>query len=141
MKISGGVLLACVMSGCVIPGLACGVDWDRYGGPGGRQFTELSRIAPAPVPNFEWGVPNMGGPLLTASGLVVIGAAAEHALRIFDVRTGRELWFQRLPAAAAATPMSYEVDGVQYIAIVAGGHDQLGLKRGDYLLAFRLRKQ
>lgn len=99
----------------------------------------IADIAPAPVPDFEWGVPNMGGPLLTASGLIVIGAAAEHALRIFDTRTGKQLWHQRLPAAAMATPMSYQVDGVQHIVIAAGGHDGLGLKRGDYLLAFRLR--
>ncbi|MFV2089801.1 MAG: pyrroloquinoline quinone-dependent dehydrogenase, partial [Pseudomonadales bacterium] len=51
----------------------------------------ITDIAPAPVPNFEWGVPNMGGPLLTRSGLIVIGAAAEHALRIFDTQTGEEL--------------------------------------------------
>lgn len=99
----------------------------------------ITDIAPAPVPNFEWGVPNMGGPLVTRSGLIVIGAAAEHALRIFDTRTGEQLWHQRLPAAALATPMSYEVDGVQYLAIAAGGHDQLGLDRGDFLMAFRLQ--
>jgi len=95
-------------------------------------------LAPAIVPNFEWGVPGMGGPLLTGSGLIVIGAVAEHALRIFDTETGSELWYQRLPAAAIATPMSYEVDGVQYIAVAVGGHDALGLERGDYLMTFRL---
>ena len=98
----------------------------------------IADIAPAPVPNFKWGVPNMGGPMVTGSGLIVIGAAAEHVLRIFDTQTGEELWGHDLPAAALATPMSYEVDGVQYIAIAAGGHDQLGLERGDYLIAFRL---
>ncbi|MCZ6620058.1 MAG: pyrroloquinoline quinone-dependent dehydrogenase, partial [Gammaproteobacteria bacterium] len=98
----------------------------------------IADIAPAPVPNFEWGVPGMGGPLLTKSGLTVIGAAAEHALRVFDTRTGAKLWERRLPAAAMATPMSYEIDGVQYIAVAAGGHDQLGLDPGDYLIAFRL---
>jgi len=98
----------------------------------------IADIAPAPVPNFAWGVPGMGGPLLTKSGLIVIGAAAEHALRVFATRTGAKLWEQRLPAAAMATPMSYEVDGVQYFAVAAGGHDQLGLEPGDYLIAFRL---
>ena len=99
----------------------------------------VTDVAPAPVPNFEWGVPNMGGPLITASGLIVIGAAAEHALRMFDIQTGEELFHQRLPAAALATPMSYEVAGDQYIVIAAGGHDQLGLSRGDSLVAFRLK--
>ncbi len=69
----------------------------------------------------------------------MVGAAAEHALRIFDTQTCKELWYQRLPAAALATPMSYQVDGVQYIAVAGGGHDALlGLERGDYLMAFRL---
>lgn len=96
-------------------------------------------LAPAFVPNFNWGVPNMGGPMVTASGLVVIGAAAEHTLRIFDVSTGEELWSHRLPAPAMATPMSYEVGGVQYIAVSAGGHDMLDTVRGDYLMSFRLK--
>ena len=101
----------------------------------------IADIAPAPVPNFEWGVLGMGGPLLTKSGLVVIGAAAEHTLRVFDTRTGAKLWEHRLPAAAMATPMSYEINGVQYIAVAAGGHDQLGLEPGDHLIAFRLLGQ
>ncbi len=99
----------------------------------------ITDLAPAPVPNFEWGVPNLGGALITASGLVVIGAAAEHALRMFDIESGEELFHRRLPAAALATPMSYEVNGNQYIVIAAGGHDQLGLSRGDSLVAFRLK--
>ncbi|ALO45789.1 pyrroloquinoline quinone-dependent dehydrogenase [Pseudohongiella spirulinae] len=95
-------------------------------------------LAPAPVPNFAWGVPNMGGPLITASGLIVIGAAAEHSLRIFDLMTGEQLWEYRLPAPAMATPMSYELDGVQYIAVAVGGHGQLDTVMGDYVMAFRL---
>lgn len=95
-------------------------------------------LAPAFVPNFRWGVPNLGGPLLTGSGLIVIGAAAEHALRIFDIHTGKELWHHRLPAAAMATPMSYELDGKQYIVVAAGGHSELGTAPGDHLMAFRL---
>lgn len=96
-------------------------------------------LAPAVVPNFNWGVPGMGGPMVTKSGLIVIGAAAEHVLRIFDIESGVELWSERLPAAALATPMSYEVDNQQYIAIAVGGHDQLGLERGDYLISFKIR--
>lgn len=96
-------------------------------------------LAPAFVPNFKWGVPSMGGPMVTASGLIVIGAAAEHKLRIFDITTGEEIWSYDLPAAALATPMSYEINGAQYIAVAVGGHDQLGLERGDYLMSFKLR--
>ena len=90
------------------------------------------------VPNLNWGVPNLGGALMTGSGLVVIGAAAEHVLRIFRTETGEMIWSTKLPAAAMSTPMSYQIDGKQYIAVVAGGHDQLDMKRGDYLLVYSL---
>jgi quinoprotein glucose dehydrogenase len=96
-------------------------------------------LAPKAVPNLNWGVPNLGGAMLTGSGLIVIGAAAEHTLRIFQTETGEQIWSTDLPAAAMSTPMSYELDGKQYIAVVAGGHDQLGMQRGDYLLVYGLR--
>ena len=98
----------------------------------------IADLAPAIVPNLNWGVPNMGGALLTGSGLLVIGAATEHTLRIFDTENGSELWRYRLPTAAMATPMSYEINGVQYIAVAVGGHEMLGMAAGDYLMAFRL---
>jgi quinoprotein glucose dehydrogenase len=96
-------------------------------------------LAPGIVPNFNWGAPGMGGPMLTASGLIVIGAVSEHVLRIFDLNSGEELWSHDLPAAAMALPMTYEHEGEQYIAIVAGGHDNLEMPRGDYLFAFKLQ--
>ncbi|MDP3516392.1 MAG: pyrroloquinoline quinone-dependent dehydrogenase [Pseudohongiella sp.] len=98
----------------------------------------IADLAPAFVPNFKWGVPNIGGAMVTASGLVVIGAATEHLLRIFDIHSGEELWSHRLPTSANATPMSYAVDGVQYIAIAVGGHEGLGTQAGDYLMAFKI---
>lgn len=98
-------------------------------------------LAPPVVPNFEWGVPNMGGALLTGSGLVVVGAAAEHTLRLLDAGTGAQLWQHRLPAPAMATPMSFEIGGTQYLVIAVGGHGALGTERGDYLMAFRLRPE
>jgi quinoprotein glucose dehydrogenase len=98
----------------------------------------IADIAPAPVPNFAWGVPNIGGPLLTASGLVFIGAAAEYTFRAMDVRTGAELWRADLPTSANATPISYEVDGRQYVVIAVGGHGGLPVDRGDALMAFAL---
>lgn len=100
----------------------------------------VADLAPALVPNFEWGVPNLGGALMTGSGLVVIGAAAEHALRIFDTESGEKLWEERMPAGPLAVPMSYELDGRQFIVVAAGGHGQLGLERGDYVVAFALEK-
>jgi quinoprotein glucose dehydrogenase len=84
------------------------------------------------------GVPNMGGPLATAGGLVFIGATTDDYLRAFDSATGAELWKARLPAGAQATPMSYAVGGRQYVVVAAGGHAKLGTTRGDYVLAYAL---
>ena len=53
------------------------------------------------------GTPNLGGPIVTAGGLVFIGAAMDDCLRAFDIETGRELWKGRLPAGGQATPMTY----------------------------------
>ncbi len=84
------------------------------------------------------GVPNLGGPISTASGLVFIGAAMDNYLRAFDAKTGAELWKGRLPAGGQATPMTYMWKGKQYVVIAAGGHEKLGSKRGDQLIAFTL---
>ncbi len=84
------------------------------------------------------GVPNAGGPLATASGLVFIGATLDDRFRAFDVATGQELWNTRLPRGGMATPMSYMVNGKQYVVIAAGGHGKMGIPLGDYLIAFAL---
>ncbi len=100
----------------------------------------IKDLAPKIVPNLRWGVPNLGGAMLTGSGLLVIGAAAEHKLRIFQTETGREIWSTNLPVAAMSTPMSYQLDDKQYIAVVAGGNDMLDMKRGDYVIAYGLKE-
>jgi quinoprotein glucose dehydrogenase len=86
------------------------------------------------------GTPNLGGPLVTASGLVFIGATTDFFLRAFDEATGRELWKARLPTAGHATPMTYRLreDSKQYVVIAAGGHGILGTPPGDALIAFAL---
>jgi quinoprotein glucose dehydrogenase len=84
------------------------------------------------------GTPNVGGPIVTASGLVFIGAAMDNYLRAFDVRTGAELWKGRLPSGGQATPMTYTWKGRQYVLIAAGGHAGLNTKRGDTVVAFAL---
>lgn len=98
----------------------------------------IEDLAPAPVPNFAWGVPNLGGAVVTASGLVIIGSAADFYLRIFDLMTGKELWQARLPTSANSTPATFSVAGTQYIVAAVGGHSELGSPRGDYLMAWRL---
>jgi quinoprotein glucose dehydrogenase len=94
-------------------------------------------IAPVPIP-WKLGTPNLGGPLVTGGGLVFIGAAADDYLRAFDVETGEELWKGRLPAGGQATPMTYVVDGRQYVLISAGGYGRGPMTLGDAIVAYRL---
>jgi quinoprotein glucose dehydrogenase len=89
---------------------------------------------------IHWGTPNAGGPIITASGLVFIGAAMDNYLRAFAIDTGEELWKGRLPAGGQATPMTYRLreDGKQYVVIAAGGHGRMGTTLGDAVVAFAL---
>ena len=85
----------------------------------------------------DWGSPNLGGPIVTAGGVVFIAAALDRALHAFDIETGRELWRGALPASGKATPMSYRLaSGEQYVVVTAGGGDVWG--KGDHVVAFRL---
>ncbi|MGH7541316.1 MAG: PQQ-binding-like beta-propeller repeat protein, partial [Gemmatimonadota bacterium] len=80
-----------------------------------------------------------GGPIVTAGGLLFIGATPDQRLRALDAATGDELWSAALPAAAMATPMTYRgADGRQYVVVAAGGHGKRGLPPGDYVVAFAL---
>ncbi len=94
--------------------------------------------APAIVPNIKYGMPNLGGSIVTASGLIFVAAATDNYLRAFNINSGEELWRGRLPAGGQATPMTYTIDGKQYVVIAAGGHGGLGTKIGDALVAFAL---
>ena len=86
----------------------------------------------------SWGSPNLGGPIITAGGLVFIGASLDRRLHAFDIETGRELWSGPLPQSAKATPMSYQLSsGEQFVAVVVGGGGAWGT--GDYVVAFRRR--
>lgn len=82
------------------------------------------------------GLPNLGGPIITAGGVTFIGATFDHFLRAFDVATGRELWRGALPAGARATPMTYQAGGRQFVVIAVGGGDEWGT--GDYVVSFTL---
>jgi quinoprotein glucose dehydrogenase len=87
----------------------------------------------------DWGSPNLGGPIVTAGGLVFIGAALDSALHAFDIDTGRQIWNGPLPSSGKATPMSYQLaSGEQFVAIAAGGGGAWGA--GDHVVAFRVRR-
>jgi quinoprotein glucose dehydrogenase len=85
------------------------------------------------------GTLSMGGPMVTGGGLIFIAATiTEQKLRAYDVENGRELWSGGLPASAQSTPMTYSINGKQYVVICAGGHGKVGSKMGDSVVAFAL---
>jgi quinoprotein glucose dehydrogenase len=104
----------------------------------------LGPMLPAGVDSAQaaaLGSVNLGGAISTAGGVVFIGAALNHALRAYDVETGRELWKGKLPAGAKATPMTFRGprDGRQYVVVAAGGDGELW-GSADAIVAFRLRR-
>lgn len=95
----------------------------------------FEELAERGIPNS--GTENYGGPVVTAGGLIFIGASVDGYFRAFDKTTGEEVWKYKLPAAGMATPCTYEVDGKQYIVVAAGGGKNTKL-RGDAYVAFAL---
>jgi quinoprotein glucose dehydrogenase len=104
-----------------------------------RWQVPLGEMAPGkPVPA---GAVNLGGPILTAGGLVFIASTYDPFMRAFDVQTGKEIWKAQLPTSGHAMPMTYQMraNGKQYVAIAAGGHAKLDEEpQGDSLVAFTL---
>ena len=88
-------------------------------------------------PDLGFGAISYGGPVVTASGLVFIAATPDRKFRAYDTRDGTVLWETELSAAGYSTPAVYMVDGVQYVAISAGGGRQ-GPPAGSDYFAFRL---
>lgn len=96
------------------------------------EFEELTKRG---IP--QTGTENYGGPVVTRGGLIFIAATQDEKFRAFDKHTGEVLWETDLPAGGYATPCTYEVNGVQYVAVPAGG-GKMGTKSGDAYVAFRL---
>jgi quinoprotein glucose dehydrogenase len=105
--------------------------WDVPLGDPAALKPEAGALSKTPL-----GTPNLGGPIVTAGGIAFIGATMDHALRAFDVETGRELWKGELPGGARATPMTYAINGRQFVVISVGGSEEWG--KGDYVIAFAL---
>jgi quinoprotein glucose dehydrogenase len=96
---------------------------------------ELPELTERGIP--PTGTENYGGPVVTAGGLIFIGATKDEKFRAFDKRTGKVLWETTLPAGGYATPATYEAHGKQYVVIAAGG-GKMGTKSGDAYVAFAL---
>jgi quinoprotein glucose dehydrogenase len=96
-------------------------------------------LGDAPFIHVNIGMPAIGGPILTASGLTFIAASLDGRMRAFNTDSGKLLWEVKLPAGGQATPMTYSLGGRQYVVIAAGGYKS-DSPRGDYLVAYSLPK-
>ncbi|MBN9589715.1 MAG: pyrroloquinoline quinone-dependent dehydrogenase [Alphaproteobacteria bacterium] len=86
----------------------------------------------------SWGSVTLGPPIITASGLIFIGASMDSRARALDLKTGKVLWKAQLDAPAVSSPATYVYKGKQYVVFVAGGNPILMPKLGDELVAFAL---
>lgn len=83
------------------------------------------------------GTPNTGGPIVTAGGLIFIAGTDDEKIRAFNKDSGQVVWEYKLPTGAFATPITYMVEGKQYVVIAAGGV-RLGHPPGGNYIAFSL---
>jgi quinoprotein glucose dehydrogenase len=107
-----------------------------------RPLGELGRAARWPLSKMDGSAFSIGGPMITSTGLIFVGAGTDPALRAYDLGTGKELWKATLPTTANSVPMSYRLgdNGRQFVVVAAGGHFALSgmVPAGDYLMAFAL---
>ena len=108
--------------------------WDR---PLGTARKNGPFGIPSMLP-LQIGTPNNGGAVVTAGGLIFIAAATDDLIRAIDMETGETVWQDALPGGGQATPMTYEVDGRQYLVIMAGGHHFMETPVNDDLIAYAL---
>jgi len=95
---------------------------------------EYPELAKKGIPTT--GTESYGGPLVTAGGLIFIAGTRDEKIRAFDKQTGKVVWEYQLPAGGFATPITYIMEGRQYVVIAAGGGR--GLKAGGSYIAFAL---
>ncbi|GBQ04800.1 pyrroloquinoline quinone-dependent dehydrogenase [Saccharibacter floricola] len=87
---------------------------------------------------FTIGTPNNGGPIITAGGVAFVAATTDNLLHAIDMKSGKELWHDVLPGGGQTTPMTYAVNGRQYVAVMAGGHHFMGTPISDSLVVYAL---
>jgi quinoprotein glucose dehydrogenase len=106
-----------------------------------RPFGTARKNGPWGIPSMlpvTIGTPNNGGAVITAGGVLFIAAATDDLIRAIDLRTGETIWQDVLPAGGQATPMTFEVNGKQYLVIMAGGHHFMETPIGDEVIAYAL---
>jgi alcohol dehydrogenase (cytochrome c) len=108
---------------------------------GGDSWGTLTALDTRAHGKIRWQVktsqPLVGGVLATAGDLVFTGEG-DGTFAAFDSRTGEQLWKFNCGAGVNAPPVTYELDGVQYIVVAAGGSSIFGYRQGDAVLAFAL---
>ncbi len=105
------------------------IRWQRVLG----EYPELTARGVPPT-----GTENFGGTIVTAGGLVFIGATRDKMFRAFDARSGELLWQTKLPAGGYATPSTYSVNGRQFVVIPASGGGKLKTPTADSIMAYAL---
>ncbi|WP_438765492.1 pyrroloquinoline quinone-dependent dehydrogenase [Kushneria sp. TE3] len=86
----------------------------------------------------RWGSPTIGGPAVTAGGVIFIGASMDAKVRAYSLETGEKLWEDQTQAPVVANPSVYEYDGRQYVAFVSGGNTILKDQVGDQIAVYAL---
>jgi quinoprotein glucose dehydrogenase len=85
-----------------------------------------------------WGSVTIGGPVITKTGLIFIGASMDSRVRAIDLKTGKVLWSAKVDAPAVSIPAVYTYKGREYVVFTAGGNSILEPKVSDQLIAFAL---
>ncbi len=106
-----------------------------------RPFGTARKNGPWGIPSMlplDIGTPNNGGPVATAGGLIFISATTDDLIHAIDIETGETVWTDTLPGGGQTTPMTYEVDGRQYVVIAPGGHHFMETPISDAVIAYAL---
>jgi quinoprotein glucose dehydrogenase len=91
--------------------------------------------------SFGWGSPNIGGPIVTAGGLVFVAGTMDEKIRAIRIADGEEVWQADLPHMATSVPVTYLADGRQFVVIAAGGTARVTDDLGDAIVAFALPRE
>ncbi len=86
----------------------------------------------------DWGSPTLGGPVVTAGGVIFIGASMDARVRALDAATGEELWSDLVAAPAVAIPAAFTHEGTDYVVFAVGGNSILKPQVADQVVAYRL---
>lgn len=132
------------------------IKYTLHESPGNKGGAPIRYASSEPVEEARWGLlsaidltsgkitwqqkteqPLVGGVLATAGGLVFTGEG-NGSFNAYDLTSGKLLWQDKTDAGVNAPPITYEIDGVQYVAVAAGGNSIFGYKQGDNILVYSL---